>query len=66
MLDVYLSSDGLAFGELYTDDGISLHTISHAEFLYVTFNATMVSKIMCHSACFVLLRNFSTISCHFP
>ena len=42
ILDVYLSSSGHSFGELYTDNGVSLHTISHDQFLYVKFNATQV------------------------
>ncbi|KAL5254076.1 hypothetical protein ACHWQZ_G013739 [Mnemiopsis leidyi] len=40
VLDVYLSSAGQSFGELYSDDGVSQHTISHDQFLYVKFNAT--------------------------
>ena len=45
VLDVYLSNAGRAFGELYTDNGESLDTISHDLFLYVKFNASMVCDI---------------------
>ncbi|XP_063681352.1 probable maltase-glucoamylase 2 isoform X2 [Bolinopsis microptera] len=40
VLDVYLSASGQSYGELYTDDGVSMHTITHDQFLYVKFNAS--------------------------